>query len=183
MRRVFLRVPYRVVVPLAAAIALSACVARSPEEKVAWLRSLYKATVNPGGFIVQEEPMEEAELAPEEALGALEGEAVEGEEGEEPVEATPVEQKILLDILIQHDSPEKLPGITVDISMVDASEQEKGHWRVWFDTSKIPKATPTQFTHILEGVAYEEGDGFNVEVRDDVPPEERSEYREFSSTS
>ncbi len=181
MRRVFLRVPYRVVVPLAAAIALSACVPRSPEEKVAWLRSLYKARVN--GFIVQEEPWEEAELAPEEALGALEGEAVEGEEGEEPVEATPVEQKIMLDILIQHDSPEKLPGITVDISMVDASEQEKGHWRVWFDTSKIAKANPTQFTHILQGVTYQEGDGFSAEVRHPVPVEERSEYREFLSAS
>ena len=49
--------------------------------------------------------------------------------------------------------------------MVDSAEKEKGHWRVWFDTSEITKATVTQFTHILEDVGYEEGDGFFVEVR------------------
>ena len=71
----------------------------------------------------------------------------------------------------------------VDISMVDAGEQEKNHWRVWFDTADIEKANVTQFTHILEDVSYEEGDGFFVEVRHPVPEEERGDYREFSPGS
>ena len=94
-----------------------------------------------------------------------------------------VKQSVRLDILIQHRSEERLPGITVDVSMVDPNQQEKGHWRVWFDTSEVTEATVTQFTHILEDVGYEEGDGFYVEVRHPVPPEERSEYREFSQVS
>ena len=91
-------------------------------------------------------------------------------------------QMIRLDVLIQHRSEERLPGITVDISMIDSSQAEKGHWRVWFDTSDVTKATVTQFTHVLEDVGYEEGDGFFLEVRHPVPVEERGEYREFSTT-
>jgi hypothetical protein len=169
-------------------VLLIGCAPKSPEEKVAQLRSRYKARLN--GFIVQEEPVEEMsatlegmpEEMPETPVEAAEG-LEEGELGEGEPMAVPVAQKILLDILIQHDSTEKLPGVTVDISMVDPSEQEKAHWRVWIDTSGMAKATPTQFTHILEEVAYEEGDGFSAEIRQPVPAEDRSEYREFASAS
>jgi len=41
----------------------------------------------------------------------------------------------------------------------------------------------TQFTHILEDVSYEEGDGFFAEVRQGIPEEEWSEYKEFASGS
>lgn len=45
------------------------------------------------------------------------------------------------------------------------------------------KANVTQFTHILEDMAYEEGDGFFAEIRNPIPVEERSEYREFAKIS
>ncbi len=154
------------------ALALAGCEAKSPEEKVAGLRARYKAQMN--GFVVQEEPVV-VDVA----------EVVEGSPGggaDAATEAvTPVmRQKILLDILVQHDSNERLPGVTVDISMVDAAKTEKGHWRLWVDTSKLQKANKTQLSHVLEDVDYTEGDGFFVEVRHPVPPEERGEYKEFA---
>ena len=155
------------------------CAQKSPEEKVAELRSYYSARLN--GFILEEEPLV-AEVPDPDALAEVE-EDVEDVLGEEaptgPTGEVEVEQKVRLDILIQHRSEERLPGITVDISMVDPDQVEKNHWRVWFDTSEVPKATVTQFTHILEDVGYEEGDGFFLEVRHPIPVEERGEYREF----
>ncbi|TNF71954.1 MAG: hypothetical protein EP299_10550 [Acidobacteria bacterium] len=163
---------------------LVACSPKSPEEKVAQTRSLYKARLN--GFIVREEPVGgveefvETEISAEEPADEVIEEVTE-EEIREELEPVPVVQKVLLDILIQHDSPEKLPGLTVDISMVDAQGNDKGHWRVWFDTANIVKATPTQFTHVLEDIGYVEGDGFFVEVRQPIPASEYGDYKEFSS--
>ena len=166
-------------------VALTACGPSSPEEKIAETRALYSARVN--SFVVEEEPLvQEPTVEVEMPVGEGAEEAgVEGEELEEQADFEPVavSQRVLLDILIQHDSYEKLPGVTVDIFMVDAGELEKNHWRVWFDTADIEKANVTQFTHILEDVSYEEGDGFFVEVRHPVPEEERGDYREFSPGS
>jgi hypothetical protein len=164
-------------------LGLAACAPSSPEEKVAEIRSLYSARLN--GFVVEEEPLlPEVELAAgEDAEVAVEAEPAAEEadsEGEMPVQI-PVKQRVLLDILIQHDSYDKLPGITVDISMADSAGAEKNHWRVWFDTADINKANVTQFTHVLEDVSYQEGDGFFAEVRHPVPAEERGEYREFAA--
>lgn len=166
------------------ALVVSGCAPKSPEEKVAELRSYYAAELN--SFMVEEEPMipevpeellgEEGESAPEEPTAEGESEAIE------PTPAVEVSQKINLDILIRHRSDEILPGITVDIGMVDANEVEKGHWRVWFDTSQILKANVKPFTHILEDVGYEEGDMFFAEVRHPVPVEDRGEYREFAAS-
>ena len=162
-------------------LAVSACGPSSPGDKIARTRALYSARLN--GFVVEEEPIIEEPIAEAEALPAEAG--TEAAELEEPADFEPVavSQRVLLDILIQHDSSEKLPGITVEISMADPAGQEKDHWRVWFDTSDIEKANVTQFTHILEDVSYEEGDGFFVEVRHPVPEEERGEYKEFASGS
>lgn len=161
------------------------CSAKSPEEKVAQLRSLYKARLN--GFIVREEPVGgvdevvETEISAEEpVVEEIAAEEMAAEEALEALEPVPVVQEVMLDILIQHDSAEMLPGLTVDISMVDGQGNDKGHWRVWFDTSDIVKATPTQFTHILEDVGYVEGDGFFVEVRQPIPASEYGDYKEFS---
>lgn len=166
----------------AVALLLTACGGRSPEEKVAWLRGMYSAELK--GFIMQREPAPEPEPVPEEGVGA-EAAPVEEMVGEgevaEPVEAEPATHNILLDILIKHDSPELLPGITVDLVMVDASETEKASWKVYFDTSTVKKGNPTQYTHVLEDVPYVEGDGFAAEIRHPVPVEERGDYREFSS--
>ena len=109
-------------------------------------------------------------------------EAAEGDaEMAEPMEIEPVNPDILLDILIQHDSPELLPGVTVDISLADAAGTEKASWKVYFDTSTVKKANVTQYTHVLTDVPYEEGDGFFAELRHPVPAAERGEYKEFAS--
>ncbi len=105
----------------------------------------------------------------------------EGEgEMEEAMAAPPANPNIMLDILIQHDSPEMLPGITVDITMADADGNQKGAWKVWFDTADLLKANVRSYTHVLEEVPWEEGLGFFAEVRHPVPVEERGEYQEFS---
>ncbi|MCP4205051.1 MAG: hypothetical protein GY769_24345 [bacterium] len=167
------------------ALVLAGC-PKSPEERVAKLRTYYKARVI--GIIVDAVPA---------AAEVLEEEMVEGE-GEMPmtetedapaaaiepeveaVAAVPTLQTVRVDILIQHDSPEKLPGITLDLEMVDAQEVLKDSWKVWVDTSELPKATGSQFTHVLEDIDYAEGDGFSVDVRSYVPPEERGQYKEFA---
>ena len=165
---------------LATAVVVStACSSKSPEEKIAQIRSLYKARLN--GFIIEEEPLP-VELAETEVVDVEDQatDVVEAIEEEIVAEPPPVRQRARLDLLIQHDSYDRLPGVTVDISMANSAGEEKGHWRVWFDTADVGKATVTQFTHILEDISYEEGDGFFAEIRNPIPPEERSEYREFS---
>jgi hypothetical protein len=161
-------------------LVLAACGAGSPEN----LRGMYSARLN--GFIVQEQAPAETEAPAEEGAEAAEPAAeatedVDEAEMAEPMEAPAVNPNIMLDILIQHDSPEILPGITVDISWADGEGNEKDSWKVWFDTSTVKKANVTQYTHVLEDVAYEEGDGFFAEVRHPVPAEERGEYKELSS--
>ena len=131
-------------------------------------------------MIVEVPELEAVEVTDEGVEEATEEGVIE-EEAIDPMADIEVSQKVRLDVLIQHRSDERLPGITVDISMIDSSEVEKGHWRVWFDTSEVTQATVTQFTHLLEDVGYEEGDGFFLEVRHPVPVEERSEYRDFST--
>lgn len=169
-------------------LLLAAC-GGSPEDKVARLRGMYSARLN--GFIVQQPAAEpEAmgeEMAEASATGeaaAMAEEAVEGDaEMAEEVEMPPANPDILLDILIQHDSPELLPGVTVDISLADGTGNEKASWKVYFDTSTVKKANVTQYTHVLEDVPYVEGDGFFAEVRHPVPAEERGQYRELSGSS
>jgi len=159
------------------------CGQKSPEDRVAAKRGLYSARLN--GFLLEEEPLA-VEVPELEAVEIVDEESVDGvEPGVIEEELAPVEvmEKVRLDILIQHRSDENLPGVTVDITMVDSAEVEKGHWRAWFDTSEVAEATVTQFTHILEDVGYEEGDGFFVEIRHPIPVEERGDYREFSDAS
>jgi len=165
---------------LLAGVVAAGCAPKSPEERVAQLRGLYTARLN--GFLLEETPLvtEVPELEAVEIVEEGEVDAVASDELMDEVAEIEVIQEVRLDILIQHRSDEKLPGITVDISMVDSAETAKGHWRAWFDTSDVTKATVTQFTHVLADVGYEEGDGFFVEVRHPVPVEERGEYREFA---
>ena len=165
-------------------LLLTACGGGTPEERVSRLRGMYSARIN--GFLVQEQAPAEPEMAVEEGMEGEEpaAEPAEGDEGEEmaePMAMPPANPNILLDILIQHDSPEKLPGITVDISMADADGNEKGAWKAFFDTSKMLKANVTPYSHVLEDVPYEEGDGFFAEIRHPVPAAERGDYEEFSS--
>ncbi len=161
------------------ALLLTACAPKSPEEKVAQLRTYYKARLI--GFIVEAEPV--LEEPAEEPMEGTEGEPGEGEAMESAETTVPIRQNVTLDILLQHDSPEKLPGITLDIEMVDSNKERKNAWKLWVDTSELPKATGIQFVHVLENLDYEEGDGFSVEVTSPVPPEERAQYREFSEAA
>ena len=162
--------------------AVAACAPATPEERVTSLRTRYEARVN--GFYVEAEPQfvepeidaegEPAEEAAEEADVDEEG------EGEESVEAeVPVIQNAHLDLIVQHDANEMLPGVTVDITMVDANQAVKGSWRLWVDTSTLQKANQLQLVHVLEDVPYEEGDGFAAEVRP-LAPEEYGDYQEYS---
>lgn len=175
------RISVAIVVVLLLGLAGSACGPKSPADKIAQTRSLYSASMN--GFVVEEEPIFEQPI--EEIEVSVEEAEIEAAELEEQADFEPVavSQRVLLDILIKHDSNQKLPGITVEISMADPDGQEKNHWRVWFDTSDIEKANVTQFTHILEDVSYEEGDGFFAEIRHPVPEAERGDYKEFASGS
>jgi hypothetical protein len=153
---------------------------QSPEERVAELRSRYDAMLN--GFVVNQAPVEEA-MAEEMPMEMEAEEAAEPamEEGEMMAEPMPLLQEVLLDILVSTTSRETLPGLTVDITQVDAEKNVKQTWRVYLDTSAVHRGPGTQITHRLEGVEYQEGDGFNVEVRHPVPPEERGEYQEFQA--
>ena len=164
------------VVALAALVALSGCAKKSPLEQMVENRSRYSAEVN--GFFVEETPVGGDIGGEMEAEGEPEGE----EGGEEmAMEITPLEidQKVHLDILLKHDSFEKLPGVTVDITMVDTAMNEKGRWRLFLDTANVERANPTQYSHVLEDVDYVEGDAFSAEVRHPVPEAERGEYKEF----
>lgn len=157
-----------------------ACRQLSPEQRVQGLRAQYTAELNsfyvePAEEETSEEAMQEGETAGEEAE-----EAATAEEGEEVAEEEAVPQNVVLDILVSTEALEYLPGITLDVSQADAAGNEKNHWRVWVDTSQVVRGPGTQVTKVLEGVDYEEGDGFAVEVRPAVPAEERGEYREFS---
>ena len=172
-------------VVLVGVFTLAACTPASPEERVAEMRSRFEARVN--GFYVQAEPQV---VEPEVDVELGEGEAVPADEagdGEEGVDAEIMDEEVTmvqnasLDLILQHDNTEMLPGITVEIIMADANEQEKGHWQLWVDTSTLRKANQLQLVHVLEDVPYVEGDMFAAEIRSPIPPEERGNYQEFTS--
>lgn len=164
-------------------LAMIGCAPKSPEEKVADLRARYSAELN--SFIVRQAPVEPAapvdavadEPADESAPAA--DDAADGEEPVEPAEPE-MRQDVMLDILVWHDANESLPGITLEVTMADG-ETELESWRVYVDTAGLPKANKRAVTHVLEGVDYVEGYGFNVGVRSPVPAAERGAYKEFSA--
>jgi hypothetical protein len=160
------------------AVALAGCAAKSPEERVAELRGKYDAALN--GFVVKSRPAAAEPVAAGEAATAGEETAAGGADDGMAIEELPVTSEVMLDIVVRSQSNEVLPGLTLDVSQVDGQKREKGHWRIWVNTSKILRGPGTQVTHVLPGVDYEEGDGFHVEVRRAVPAEERAEYREFA---
>ncbi len=167
------------------AVSLGACSSSTPFEKLEATRAEYKASLN--SFFIKEVPLEV------EPIPAVEGEDEAGEaaaESEDPGDATEdgeemamvepeVRQDAMLDVIVQHDSRNPLEGVTLDITMVDADQQELARWRRWVDTAGLPKANQRPVSLVLEDVDYEEGYGFFVEVRAFVPESERGEYREF----
>ena len=162
---------------------LSACGPSDPVAKLAEQRSQYRASLN--SMTVREEPLEMPAEMPEgeegaEADAAAEAAADEGAMEIEEVAPVPVRQIVMLDILVQSDSYEQLPGITLDVSMVDAGQSPKGDWKIWVETSTLSKGGTMSVTHEIEDVDYVEGDGFYVEVRHPIPEGERGDYRELS---
>lgn len=129
------------------------------------------------------EGMAAEEGAPEAAAAAAPaGEAAEGEDGILVEDLIPVKQDVLLDLVVRNDNVRgSLPGLTLDVTQVDAAGNEKAHWRAWIDTSGIERGPGEQLTHELEDVEFAEGDTFQVEVRGSIPPEERADYRELTT--
>lgn len=182
------------VAALALAATLAACAEQSPEERVTALRAEYEASLN--SFQVVEEPLAPAPAtaAVEEAAAAPPGtEPTAGDEeiappiGDaaaepEPAAAAPeVRQDVLLDIVIRNRSDDdRLPGLTLDVEQADAQKEVKTSYRIYVDTSQIAPGAEGAVSHRLEDVSYVEGDGFNVEVRQTILPEQRDEYRELS---
>lgn len=166
----------------------------SPEEEVEAIRSRYTAELQ--SLTVKQDPTTESQdLSPEsqDPPQSAEGALGEDEAGGEPAAAAelgeaeaeqtpaerPVETDVILDILVSTTSDEYLAGVTLDVFQVDAEEREKDRRHIWVDTSDLLRGGGTQVTHVLEDVDYEPGDGFYVEVRTPIPPDERAEYREF----
>lgn len=182
------------VATLALAATLAACAEQSPEERVTALRAEYEAELN--SFQVIEEPLAPAPAtAPvEEAAAAPPGtEPTAGDEGiappigeaaaePEPPAADPeVRQDVLLDIVVHNrSSDDRLPGLTLDVEQVDVQLEPKTSYRIWVDTSNIAPGAEGAVSHRLEDIDYVEGDGFNVQVRQTILPEQREEYRELS---
>lgn len=182
-------------VPFAAAAlvvaALAACAAQSPEERVTALRAEYDASLN--SFQVSERPVEapparapveEAAAGPpgaEPLAGEGEPAAPAGEDEPQPAAVDQhVRQDVLLDIVVHNRSDERLPGLTLDVEQADAQGEPKTSYRIYADTSNIGPGSRGAITHRLEDVDFTPGDGFHVEVRQAIPPEQRGEYRELS---
>lgn len=162
----------------AALLVFVGCAKKSPLEQMIENRARYTAEIN--GFFIQETPVV-AEVDAEVEVEPGDGGEPADVEGTEVDEAPSMEvvQNAHLDILVKHDAFEKLPGITLDIIHADANENVKGEWKLWVDTSNVPRANPTVYGHVIENVDYVEGDGFAVEVRHPIPEAERGDYREF----
>ena len=146
---------------------LAGCV--SEEEKATALRSQYKATLS--GFTVVQEPQ-----------------AAAGN----PAAAAPavtVDQDVVLDVTVNRSDAgtagdtASLSGITLDVTQHDAAGREKRRWRVWVATEGLAQGAANERQAELEDVDYRPGDRFEVEVRGEVPPAQRGEYREFSGGS
>jgi len=170
------------VITLLASFA-AGCAQPTPEERVAAMRARYSAELQ--GFVIRTEPLvDETVAGDEEGTEGTESSAAEaGEDGSEEAAPVPVQQNLLLDIVVRNENKERLPGLTLDVSQQGADGAEKAHWQIWVDTAKIGRGPGTAVNHLIDDVDYTEGDGFNVQVRTPVPAAERADYREFSAAS
>lgn len=88
-------------------------------------------------------------------------------------------QEVVLDVHLAWNGREALPGITLDLTMIDASGEVKTRRKLWVETGGLVRGDSRQIEFTVADLDYREGDGFYVEVRSPIPPEERNEYREF----
>ena len=186
-----------------AAIVLTGCPQKSPEAQVLEARGKY--SLEPTGFLIQEleaeEPADGGEApaavmgeevsvaASAEAAAVSDETAEEGEEGEAMDEETmepqgPRSVQVMFDLLVQFGAPgDALPGITVDIVQTDPFKKEKSRYPTWVETPGLRKGETRQVPIMLEVDNYEDGDEFNVEFSEFVPPEKRGDYREFATAA
>jgi len=185
---------------LSAVLLLAGCAQKSPEEQVAETRAEYTVQLN--AFLPQEPEAEEPaaeegeemaegeeamaeeggeEMAGDEMAGdEMAGDEMAGEGDEAMADEGPRTAEILFDLIVQFDGDEPLPGITVDISHADPFEKEKAVYHHWIETGDMIKGQTNQESFVKEIPNFETGDVFSVDLRSYVPPEERSEYREFA---
>ena len=159
-----------IVLAVVAAIALlaSAC---GGGGGVAEARAGFIAKIQ--SFAVQAPVVDEAMASDEAAAREADAEA------EDDMPAEPALVNVMLDILVHNEGSGALDGITVDLTIADPEGMEKERRLLWLETAGLIKGSQSQVVHELRDVAYNEGDGFHVEVRHPIPMEERGDYREF----
>ena len=168
------------------ALSIFACAQKSPEERIAEIRSRYAVEVNQSGFVATPRVPEVSAMEEGTDGGAADGgdapASGEGSEGEEKAAALqePEGYDILVDLILSTSSRDTIPQLTVDIVHLDSSETEKARWPVTMDTSTLVRGPGVQMTQKLEEVDYVEGDIFYAEIRSDVPAAERGAYPEFA---
>ena len=140
---------------------------------------------------------ETAAGAAETAAGAAETAAVaaevaEGEGGEDGMEmeamdleeaSGPRPTDIILHLLVRFNGDTALPGITVEVTQQDPFGKEKEPTLQWIDTADMSKSDVKQVDLKLEGIDYEDGDGFSVLLSQAVSAEERGQYREYAEAA
>lgn len=185
-------------------LVLVGCPAGSPEEQVAAKRALYTVELNSWYAEAESEPVDETVEIPVEGEEAAAeddaGQVMDVDEADEPnaadeiaaedegegpdvtVAAGPELHTIVFDLLVLYDGrDEPLPGLTVEVTHAGADGQEKGSWLQYLEMPNIAKGVSKQVGFQREGVVFEEGDVFAVNVNKNVPADLRSEYREFQT--
>ena len=180
---------------------LVACKQPTPEERVAAARAKYRVTLNT--FVAQEPAMEEMtddgmmdatdgmdegeEMAMDDADATSEDadmaadEMSDGDMAMDDAAASgPQPTDILLDLVVLFEGNDPLDGLTLDISQADPFEKEKATFRHYIEIPSMVKSETRQVSFVLEGVDYEVGDLFSVNLREYVAPEDRAAYREFA---
>ena len=181
------------------ALALSGCGPTSPEAKVTAARAEY--TVRLENFTVREpeveemmpemeegedgEPMAAEEAASSEEMaasaeGEMAAEGMEMAEGAMEEETGPRTVDVILHLLVRFGGDKALPGITVEVTQKDPFGEEKEPTLHWIETDGMIKSDVRQVDLVLESVEFQDGDAFSVLLREVVPENMRSQYREFS---
>lgn len=185
-----------------AAIVLTGCPQKSPEQQVLEARGKY--SLEPTGFLVEEleaeaaaggEESPAAVVAEEVAVAASAMAAEEAAEGETAAEGEALDEemaepqgprsaRVMFDLLVRFNATgDALPGVTVEIVQKDPFDKEKGRHLTWVETPGLRKGEERQVPVTLEVDNYEDGDVFSVEFSEFVAPEERGDYREFSEAA
>ena len=136
---------------------------------------------------VAEEAMEvaaETVATAAEAAAEAEGEAEEGmEEMEMEEQSGPQPRDIILHLLVRFSGDEPLAGVTVEVTQADPFGKEKAPTLHYIETANMTKSDVRQVDLQIEGLEFEDGDAFAVNLREVVPAEDRGSYREFAEAA